>query len=377
MTTFMTTTLKQVGLEDIDLIALGAGILGTGGGGNPYIGSLHLREAIREYGAARVVDPFDLADDALVPMCGYIGAPTASVEKIHQGTELFQALRLLEKHLGKSFDAVGIAEIGGANSLAPLVMSLQSGLPIVDCDAMGRAFPELPMSVFFFEAGLPVTPLAMVDAGGNGVVIPTTTSAKWAERLARNLATSMGATAGLVDIGANGAAVKRYGVHYTLSLAHHIGSRVREAQHAGDDVPEVVAETLNGHILMRGKISDVNRRTVRGFARGTLTVESFGGNGGKPDQLFIEFQNEYLIAYLNGQVVMTVPDLICIVTDDTGEPISTEVLRYGMRVAVLGIPAARALTTPKALQVVGPRAFGYDVPYKPLPGTRIGEKPAA
>lgn len=364
--------LRAFTLDDIEPVALGAGILGTGGGGNPYLGSLHLRETIRQVGAARIIDPFDLPDDALVPVCGYIGAPTASIEKIEEGTELVKALRALEAHLGQKFAAIGIAEIGGANAFAPLVAGILADLPIVDCDSMGRAFPELPMSVFLFEAGAQVTPLAMVDAAGNTTVIAQTVSARWAERLARTLATSMGATAGLVGSVVTGTQIKQYGIHYTLSLAQCIGQRVLEAQSAGDDVPVVVAQMLQGRILMRGKITDVDRRTTRGFARGTLTIVSFGGQ----QTLTIEFQNEFLIAYLNGEVVATVPDLITIVTDDTGEPISTEVLRYGMRVAVLGIPAAPQLKTMRALDVVGPSAFGYDVPFKPLPGHVIGIKTA-
>lgn len=361
-------TLHAVTLDDIEAIALGAGILGTGGGGNPYLGSLELREAIRQHGPARVIAPSDLPDDAIVPMTGYIGAPTASIEKIQQGQEILRALRVLERHIGRKVDAVGIAEIGGANSIAPIITSIQAGLPIVDADTMGRAFPELQMSVYYFEADLPVTPLALVDAGGNSAVIARTVSAVWAERLARTLATSMGATAGLVGFIVNGAQVKQYGVHHTLSLAHTIGQRVLQAQADGDDLPGVIADTLQGQILLRGKIVDLNRRTTRGFARGTLTIQSFNGK----DTLYIEFQNEFLIAYLNDQVLVTVPDLISIVTEDTGEPISTEVLRYGMRVAVLGIPAARALKTPRALQVIGPRAFGYDVDFTPIAGESIG-----
>lgn len=362
-------TLKTVTLEDIPAIAIGAGILGTGGGGNPYLGGLHLREVMRQYGEAKVIDPFDLPDDALVPMCGYIGAPTASIEKIEQGEELLRALRTLEKHLGKSATAIGIAEIGGANSMSPLVLAIQSGLPVVDCDAMGRAFPELPMSVFFFEGGVPVTPLAMVDAAGNQVVIPSTINAKWAENLARNLATSMGATAGLVGSPVTGAQVKQYGVHYTMSLARDLGHKVLTTTE--EDIPSVIVDALQGKIILRGKITDVQRRTTQGFARGDLMIQSFNGR----ENLYIEFQNEYLIARLNGEVVASVPDLISIVVEDTGEPISTEVLRYGMRVAVLAIPAAQALKTPKALAVVGPRAFGYDIDFHPLPGNRIGLKP--
>jgi DUF917 family protein len=96
------------------------------------------------------------------------------------------------------------------------------------------------------------------------------------------------------------------------------------------------------------------------------------GYAGEQETLFIEFQNEFLIALLNGVVVATVPDLICIVTEDEGQPVATELLRYGTRVAVLGVPAAPQLKSSTALKVVGPQAFGYDVEFAPLPGACIG-----
>ena len=82
----------------------------------------------------------------------------------------------------------------------------------------------------------------------------------------------------------------------------------------------------------------------------------------------IDFQNEFLIAKQDGEVVATVPDMICIVTEETGEPISTERLHYGTRVSVLVVPGAAGLKTPEALCVVGPQAFGYETEFKPLPG---------
>ena len=101
------------------------------------------------------------------------------------------------------------------------------------------------------------------------------------------------------------------------------------------------------------------------------------GFGAARDELYIEFQNEFLIAYQRtsleeGKVVATVPDLICIVTEDEGQSVATELLRYGTRVAVLGVPAAPQLKTERALSVVGPRGFGYDVAFVPLAGGVIG-----
>ena len=363
--------LNQVRLDDIRPIAIGAGILGTGGGGNTYIGSLQLRGEIIKHGAQRLLDPMSLDDDATVALAGNMGAPTVSIEKIPEGTEMLRSIRQLEDYLNRKIDAVGIFEIGGANAMQPLIAGLLAGIPTIDSDGMGRAFPELQMSSYLFGSDVQVMPLALSDTRDNAVVVTRAISAKWAEDIARHIATSMGARAGLVGFVMTGAQLKAGGIHYTMSLAHYLGQRVLKAQRSGEDVPQVAADVLNGSVIFRGKVTDVERRTTKGFARGSVTIRSYSDR----DVLRIEFQNEFLIAYINGEVVVTVPDLICIVTDETGEPVSTELLRYGVRVAVLAVPAPQQLKTAAALDVVGPPAFGYDVDFCPLAGESIGINP--
>jgi DUF917 family protein len=86
--------------------------------------------------------------------------------------------------------------------------------------------------------------------------------------------------------------------------------------------------------------------------------------------LTIDFQNENLIARRGDEILATVPDLITLVDAESAEPTTTEVVRYGLRVCVLGIPAPELLKTAAGLRVVGPAAFGYPgIPYQPLPGT--------
>jgi len=370
--------LRQVTLEDIRPIGIGAGILGTGGGGNPYLGGLHLAAVIRQHGPQPLVDPFDLADEALVCVAGNIGAPTVSIEKLPEGTEMLRALRLLEAHIGRTFDCLAIAEIGGANSMQPLICGLLAGIPTVDSDSMGRAFPEIQMSSFLFDSAATAAPLAMVDAADNAAVLPAAVSDLWAEKMARNIAVSMGARAGLVGTIMTGAQLKASGVHYSMSLAHHLGSQVIEAQRQKSDVPQVVADVLDGQVLFRGKIGDVHRRTTAGFARGAVRIDGFTPLGPPEEsggRLEIEFQNELLIARVNGAMAVTTPDLICIVTEEEGEPVTTELLRYGTRVAVIAVPAPPQLKSEQALRVVGPDAFGYDVAFRPLPGGVIGISP--
>jgi len=86
----------------------------------------------------------------------------------------------------------------------------------------------------------------------------------------------------------------------------------------------------------------------------------------------VEFQNENYLAYFNNDdgtkdIQAVVPDLISLVDSETGEPVPTEEVRYGLRVAVLAMCCSPLWTTPKALEVGGPKAFGYsDVKYIPV-----------
>ena len=109
---------------------------------------------------------------------------------------------------------------------------------------------------------------------------------------------------------------------------------------------------------------DVDRCTTAGFARGSVSIDGLDNHS--VEQMVIEFQNENLIARRNGQIVCTVPDLICAVDSELGEPVTTELMRYGLRVTVLGFPSPELWTTPEGLAVAGPRYFGYDTDYSPI-----------
>ena len=123
-------------------------------------------------------------------------------------------------------------------------------------------------------------------------------------------------------------------------------------------------QATNGYLIWRGKVGDVQRRTETGFARGEAAITGVDEYDGRT--LRIAFQNEFLIAQTDDAVLATTPDLITILDDETGEPITTEGLRYGFRVSVLSMPCDPRWRTPEGLAVVGPGYFGYDIPYVPI-----------
>ena len=179
----------------------------------------------------------------------------------------------------------------------------------------------------------------------------------------------MGGAAGYAFPPLSGAELKRTAIPDTMTLARAIGDAVLAARREHGDPAGEVLRVAGGRRLFQGKIVDVQRRLVGGFARGVVALAGTGADDGR--RLAIDFQNENLIARDDaGRILAVVPDLICVVAAETAEPVTTEVLRYGLRVEVLGIPAPALLKTPEALAVVGPAAFGYgDVSYVPLPGT--------
>ncbi|MDP9358358.1 MAG: DUF917 domain-containing protein [Chloroflexota bacterium] len=354
--------MREVGVQQLEDIALGAAVLGTGGGGNPYIGKLMARGVIERRGPVRLIDPEELDDDALVVPSAMMGAPTVMVEKIPRGEEIVSAFKALQAYLGHSITATMSIEAGGLNSTTPFTVAAELGIPLVDGDGMGRAFPELQM-VTPTLYGIAATPMAIADEKGNSAIINTINN-RWTETLARTLTIDMGCSAMIALFPMSGKQVKEACLPRTISTIEGIGRTIREAHERHVDPIEAVRDVTEGYLVWRGKVSDIARRTETGFARGEASIAGTHEYEGRT--LRIEFQNEFLIARDGDEALVTVPDLITILDAETGEPITTEDLRYGFRVVVLGLPCDPRWRTEAGLKLVGPAYFGYDAPYVPV-----------
>lgn len=353
----------ELGRDELEPLATGAWILGAGGGGSPYLGYLNLRKLYAEGHRVEVMDPAALADDDLVAVVSNMGAPLVGQERLSDPAFAAKPVRMMEEYLGRKFRAVMSVEIGGGNAIQPFLVSCMTGLPVVDADAMGRAFPEAQMTSFAI-CDLQPYPLTLADIRDNEVIIPKAASWKWMERISRKACTEVGSIAATCKAPRTGREVKECGILHTVTQAIGIGRTVADARKAHGDPIAAVIEAHGGRLLFRGKVQDMERRATEGFLRGRADfqgLDSYQGQG-----FSLEFQNEWLIGRHDGRPVVTVPDIICVMDTVSGEALGTEVLRYGQRVTVIALPPPALLCTPAGLRYVGPRAFGYDIEFRSL-----------
>jgi uncharacterized protein len=358
----------RIDLTNLEDFIRGAAFLGTGGGGDPYMGRLMLQHQFQSGRSVTVLEPIELPDDARVVAVLTMGAPTVINEKVPSGAATVAALRRMEQQLDCKFDAIMPIEAGGINGTLPLVVGAMTGLPVVDVDGMGRAFPELQMTTFNV-AGLSSSPNIVADDKQSIAIVETLQNID-AEWLCRSLCIRMGGECQLACYPMTGREAKDNGVLGTVSLSVEIGRVIRLARKEQSDPARALVDFFRSgrigreaRVLFDGKIVDLRRETQRGFSIGRVLMESLDGIGGT---LEVEFQNEFLLAKRNGAAVAMVPDLICLVDRETAEPVTTENLKYGQRLKVLGVAVPPIMRSERALQVFGPAGFHLDTHYTPI-----------
>lgn len=355
--------MRTIGIKEVEDIALGAALLGAGGGGDPYVGKLVAVGAIKECGPVTLLDPMEVPDDALVVPIAMMGAPTVLGEKGIGGKEYQTLYNMVSRFFGKKIYAFMPIEAGGVNSMLPIAACARLGLPMVDADGMGRAFPELQM-VTFTIGGISASPMALTDEKGNSVIFETITN-QWTEELARAVTMSCGGSVSVSLYPLTGAQVKQYAVKNIVTRSQQLGEAIRTVKNCTDQTPEEhFLKFSEGFRLFRGKIADVLRETRGAFNFGRVLLEGIGEYRGQ--NACVEFQNENLTAEVNGEILATTPDLICLVDTQTFAPVTTDALKYGKRVLVVGLKCFAMWRSPEGLALVGPRYFGCDTDYIPL-----------
>src|SRR5262249_42092193 len=226
--------MRPVTVDEIQSLASGAWILGTGGGGSPYLALLNMRELYKQGVVCQLMDAAELHDDDLVAVVSNMGAPLVGQERLTDPKTMALAVTMMEEYLGRRFRALMSLEIGGGNSIQPFMGAAMLDLPVIDGDCMGRAFPEAQMTSFAIH-DLRMYPLPLADVRDNAVVVARAASWKWMERISRKACVEVGSIASTCKAPRTGKEIKECAILGSTTKAIGIGRAVQAARKAHRD----------------------------------------------------------------------------------------------------------------------------------------------
>lgn len=350
--------MKVLNLKDIEDILVGCTILGTGGGGSLEEGLEAVRTAFSQGYEFKLLDFCEISEEKYYINPYFCGSVSPNEEKKELSNELVMAVNALEKYMNVEFDGVVSIEYGGGNTGQAMAAAAEMGKYIVDCDAAGRAVPELQFSTYFVT-GKPIYPFSVATQFGDIGIFPKVRDDARAEALSRFMAVGSEGSVGMADHPIKGNLLKESVIPSALSYAGKVGKAQREAMENGLDPVEEIITAARGYFLFEGVVSDAQWKIVDGFTVGTVDIN--GIENFENDKFRIWYKNENMISWKNDAPYITCPDLICVVENSTGYPITNPNCKIGDKVAVLGFEAHNLWKTEKGLSILNPRFFGFDM----------------
>ncbi|HWR59996.1 MAG TPA: DUF917 domain-containing protein [Clostridia bacterium] len=362
--------MRKLDFQEVKDILVGCTILGTGGGGDLGTGIKTVREAFDSNLEFKMLDFSDIDDEAYYVNPYYCGSVNPSKKKEEAQAEreyddAMLAVKALEKYMGIEFAGMISIEYGGGNTASAMATAAKLGKYIVDCDAAGRAVPELQFSTYNIT-DRPIYPFSVATKYGDAAIFPKVQSDERAEALSRNMAVATDNRVAMADHPIKGSKLKSSVVPSALSYAGTVGKAQREAVEKGEDPIKKIVEAAKGYVLFRGRVTRESSWEIKnGFTTGITVIDGIGEYASQNFKTW--YRNENMISWKNNEVFVTCPDLICIVDNKTGYPITNPNCMENDEVAVLGFKAHELWRSEKGVKLLNPEFFGFkNVKYVPI-----------
>ncbi|KIW11342.1 hypothetical protein PV08_10642 [Exophiala spinifera] len=371
--------LWTISRTDLGWISDGCKILGCGGGGEPYQQYLKIRALLEKSpGSVKVISPAGLPDHARVGWTGCLGSPEVSMERM-EANECNKAHDELTRVMGyPPVEGFLALEIGGANGLVNLEVAAAHGVPCVDADYMGRAYPtgwQTTVNVYGSPRGEALLPATIASGDGSYMTMTSSRTDKLVDATLRAATVEMGCRAGKAGPPKTAKVVKEQAIVNTVSLAWWIGRAVALEKNVTDKakrIVEAVGGSESARILAEGKVTSVERVLKKGHTYGIVEVDGLLSDG-SPAIVKVPFKNENAFVEATTpegrvSVLASVPDLIALLDSETGFGLGTPEYKYGLRVTIVAIAASPRWTdTPRGLELGGPSSMGFDdIRYVPI-----------
>ncbi len=364
--------MRTLSKDDLLYIAYGAGFLGSGGGG-PMTTGLKLVNQLPSDTAVTMFEVGEVDPNGLTAIVADMGAPDAmlALDDPQSFLDAFTVYAAELSAYGKgTLNSVIPVEVGGLNTVVPLIVAAKLGVPIVNADGAGRAVPSLTQ-LTYSGYGVSTVPAILANGANESVSLRCLTS-QLTEDMARPvLEGGFGEQAALAMWAMDPATLKAAApVTGTLDLAEAVGKGMGQgAQSLQNALGTLQANGLKAEVIYQGTLIDIAEQTSGGFDVGKAHLQGSDGS-----EAWVYNQNENLIAWSSSQTapLAMAPNSICFLDLNTGLPFSnadfTDEMK-GHEVALVAIQARSALTQFSSIMdsfQTALRNLGYAGPLVPL-----------
>jgi len=377
---------KELTEQDIQDYRIGSAILACGQSEDDMTGETALIKAIYERGLkVRLVSPSEIPDDKLiseVQVQGGGGVPDEvqerlapyfkNLEKEDWTSVLGDAIRRAVKNLSDFTGTESYGYVASCTSpvqgIVPMYAAALDGKVCVDGDCCGRARPGVPNVSLTVVAGIPHSPVAMVNLFGEEVIIKSAVDADRATDIRKMVHVISGGK--LTPVATCPVDMKDYRraiVPDMTSKCIEIGRAIRTAREKRMDPVEAFVKTSGAVRLFEGRVRYYEHQGKLGYAYGEWMIDGAGDFAGQSFKVW--HKNENMISWLDSHPYVTCPDLICIVDRNSCRGLTHfgKIPDYtGYEATVFGLPAHELWRTKKALETWNPRRYGFDIDYRPF-----------
>lgn len=287
-------------------------------------------------------------------MC-VLGSGSSLTDLPPTGDEFVEAVRMLEHAVGHRLSAVYPLAAATVSALFPVAAAAQLGLPLMDCDGMGRAFAQIHHTAMYL-AGIGLAPAALVGATGEGVLVQAPDDRR-ADQLCRAPLDVLGGWGALVGYPSTVRRAGRGALRGTVSRLLAVGRLLVDPIDA-DLLLTRLSAVNAARRIGRGRIVELEHLTRRADLSVPTHPTSVVIDDVEGAILRLELRSEVVAVFSDGVMVAAAPDLISLFDVTRGGLATLDTLEHGDLLDVLVTPADAVWYGAQALSMVGPAAHG-------------------
>jgi DUF917 family protein len=343
--------MRQLDEAAVEAACLGGGVYASGGGGWFDHGMQNGLLAVR-LGRPRLATIDEIPQEGVIVTIAAIGAPAAADWEM-QPRDYLRAFELIREAIDEPIVGLMNGQNGYSSTVNCWLPAALYDIPAIDVAGDTRAHPTIKLGAMGLAAD-PSFRTVQTQAGGNRAqgsyleLVVKGNVFKTANILRRASVESGGFIAS-ARLPLPVAYVRKHGALGAVSLALSVGEAMRAARDRGADAMiAAILRSAGGRILGKGVVQKPELRTEGGFDHARYTITGDG------DPFTVYTLNELMAVDHGTQRVATFPDVIALLSLDTGLPLPVSHLRDGANVALFQVPKSQI---PLSSSVKDPQAY--------------------